>query len=211
LIEKPLYNFITNLHLRGDLELYDNILDLNNGDRESSTTFLEKQFNEEKIENKHLFKFEKESAIIAAASIFNIAHLIYFRELDMKEVETIVEPIKKLTPSPQSILSADLMLRFLPQITNEIKAKVPGDEIITHLEVIMSKWHFSSINYNFENLELNFSDFEKNKDLYAIYKKRIIEFKNIKLGSLPIFYKEIKSEFGNYGDLFWKELMIENE
>jgi hypothetical protein len=211
LIEKPLYNFITNLHLRGDLELYDNILDLNNSDRESSSAFLEKQFNEEKIENNHLFKFEKESAIIAASSIFNIAHLIYFRELDMKEVDTIIEPIKNLATSPQSILSADLMLRFLPQITNEIKAKVPSDEIITHLEIIMSKWHFSSINYNFENLELNFSDFEKNKELYAIYKKRIIQFKNIKLGSLPIFYKEIKSEFGNYGDLFWKELMIENE
>jgi hypothetical protein len=211
LIEKPLYTLITNLHLEGDLVLHSDLLNLTGDDQAASLYFLEKQFQEEKLENYHSCDFDSQAALIAACSIFNIAHLIYYRELSIDNIVPLLIPILELPTTASTIISTDLILRFLPQITNILKAMSPDDEILPLLEDVLKKWHYSAINYNFENVNLNFDEIKGDNFLFDLYKKRIIQFKNIKLGSMPLFYGEIIIEFGNYRELFWKELTLENE
>ncbi len=147
----------------------------------------------------------KEAAVWAAKVLYNSTQLYLIRENTEKNIDNLIPRFNGTRDIP-SILSADLSLRFLPQVIVALHTVDPEDPLIAMLENILLQFHYSGIGHDLDLKNVNWKEELKDSTYRKLYLERIVEKRDYKLAEIPFINKLLIAEFGMHKDAFWREL-----
>lgn len=199
------FKMISHLRHTEDIMLYGNILRVGVNEEKEAILFLEKEYAIEALDYPYEAPpFDEGAALWAAKTVYVAAQLILYRE---NKNEDLVSLLPDFTgeKDAKAQLSADLCLRFLPNMVIQLKVIDSDDELIEVLENILKQWHYSAINYPLQTDTLDHHYILENACLKQLYVNRIVEYKKIKPAMLPAYRELIKANMGIYTKEFWNE------
>ena len=195
-------------HLRTieQIILSDKLLTISKQEENDTISFLETEYERETLEYPGVApKFNSDAAIWAAKTVYLAAQLLLYREHKITELELLL-PDFNGTEDASAILSADLCLRFLPQIIAEMKKIDPDDIIIPILEKQLCQFHYSAIGFEIEIEKINFDIAASDDCFQQLYIDRIVHRKAIKFTESDFIKKQLEIGFGDYQKIFWAQL-----
>ncbi|MFN3379934.1 MAG: hypothetical protein ACK41O_10800 [Runella zeae] len=201
-------------HLRAQEEvfMYGYVLESSPEEQQRVVDFLGNEYKRESWEYPQKIPvFDSHAALWAAELVYRSSQLLLYREHKVNDLSLLLPSFSGLI-TPSAILSADLVLRFLPAIIAQLKIIDEDDPLIRMLEEQLSIWHYSALSYPLHVEKLNFDTILTNQCLYRLYINRIIDFKKISFAQHPVFYSQVKASLGLFDNIFWKEFStISNE
>lgn len=212
-MEKKIPFLETIYHLRTieQIILYDKVMKVTAEEEKETIDFLRNEYERERLN--YPFRapdFNANAALWASKIVYFSAQFLLNRQNTNKDLNAFLPNCNEnLTSS--TFLSADLCLRFLPQIVEEFKIIDPDDVIIPILENHLQTFHYSAIGFPNAVEKIDFALFE-NESFKQLYLNRITFRKDIALSKIPAFNKMLQSNFGTYSKQFWNnfEPLTEN-
>jgi hypothetical protein len=139
----------------------------------------------------------------AAAYLYRAVQFILLRELD----ETIMQ--QSLLPysgeySPAAIYSADLTLRYLPDLFDLAKGLSPHDPLVKQMQETALAWPFSAAGIPLET-DADISTIMSHPSLKQAYIDRIIYAKDLRKCRHPECHPLVQEALGSYSDVFWPQ------
>jgi MoxR-vWA-beta-propeller ternary system domain bpX4 len=200
------YDTITQLRAREEIILYDKVIEFTDHDVALVKDFLQIEFETEAMNYPFSSpQYDLEAALWGAKTLYTACQILLYREHKGAELNTLLAPYpNKITP--EAILSADLCLRFLPQVLSEATLIDNEDPLIPILNNILHSWHYSGIGVASNLQDVDFETIFTNNTLEQLYIDRVIEKKDINRAKLPTLNNKIKTVLGNYSEHFWKNL-----
>ena len=202
----PFSESIYNLRTLEHLILYDKKLEISSDEIALTKDFLQLEYERESLE--YPFNapiFNDDAAIWAAKLVYNTTQLLLYREHKIAELDSFFpEFIKKITAS--EILSADLCLRFLPQMVFELKLIDSDDPLINILEKHLKKFHYSAIGFDFEITSIEFDLIFQNNCLEQLYLDRIVDRKAIRWTEIDKINEKLRANVGNFSTEYWSDI-----
>lgn len=210
---KLFFNMIETLRKEEEVILYENLFEIDVEEKLEVGKFLQNEFQKEKLN--YSFSppsFSEEAAIWAAEVIYVASQLLLFRKNNTEELPDLF-PTETPEINPKTILSADLCLRFLPSITQEIGLIDKDDPLLQYLESILKKWYFSAVSYSINHTDLDFEVVLSDESLTQMYLDRIVDCNNIELIKNPRINRKLKMNLSIYKNDFWSNYkeIIEDE
>lgn len=204
--KSPFLDTIFLLRKNECITLFSNLQEISSKEESEVGDYFEAEFEKERLEFlSDQLTCNKEAAVWAAKVLYHSAQLYLIRENTGKNIDKLV-PGFKGKREVSSILSADLSLRFLPQIILSLNAVDPEDPLIIILESILTKFHYSGIGYELDLKTVNWEAELKDPTYRKLYLERIVEKKDYRLAENPLINKLLIAEFGMHKDAFWREL-----
>jgi hypothetical protein len=204
-------------HLRHyeEVLLFTNLLRFTEDEQKEAVHYLMKEYGEESLN--YPFRapdFNADAAGWAARTLYLASQLLLYRE--HKEADLpLLFPAYEGEINAAAVLSADLVLRFLPDVILQLKAIDPEDGLIAVLENHLKTWHYSGISYPLPAAELDFEVLASSPSLFQLYIDRVILYKNISLAKHPALKGKVNASLGLYAAVFWDEFkqatITENE
>jgi MoxR-vWA-beta-propeller ternary system protein len=148
--------------------------------------------------------YDEQAACWAAKTVYFALQLMLNREKKGPELKDIL-PAYAGEITPGAVLSADLCLRFLPEILHKTRAIDGEDALIPVLEAHLQVWHYSGIDYPLNQEALDFDVIFSNPCTKQLYIDRMMERKALLLAEIPLLKQEVKICLGDYGKILWKE------
>jgi hypothetical protein len=203
---------IQDLRRQEEIVLHQNILAKDPQEQEEVIRFLRNEYEKEALN----YPFSAPPFDPAAASwssdiVYHAAQLILYREHKNAELEKLFPEFGTEAPDASAILTADLCLRFLPEMIFQLKVIDSQDALIPLLEQLLHKWHYSGIKYELEPEALDFEQIASDPCTMQLYVNRVIEYKKLKLSAHPVCAAQVKSSLGMYTGELWKAFKLENE
>jgi hypothetical protein len=199
------YDTIYQLRTKEALILYDKVLEFKPSDEEVMKAFLGMEYEEELLNYPFSAPFfNAEAAFWGAKTVYMACQVLLYREHDVRELGSLLPPFSGEITA-EAMLSADLCLRFLPQILTEAKFIDPEDALIPILEVLLAQWHYSGVGVAIELEQMDFEPVFSNSCLEQLYIDRVIEKKDVKRAEQPRLKEKIGATMGNYLEDYWKE------
>lgn len=193
------------------ITIFSDLKEISKKEEEDAADYFETEFEKERLEFlSDQINCNKESAVWGGKILYHSAQLYLIRIDTAKNLNTLIPPYKG-TRDISSILSADLSLRFLPQIVDGLQIADAEDPLIVILENILSQFHYSAIGFDIDVEKVNWEEELKDKTYRKLYLERIVENKAYKLAEIPFINKLLIAEFGLHKDAFWRELKIITE
>ncbi|WP_336687673.1 hypothetical protein [Chryseobacterium bernardetii] len=193
------------------ITLFSNIRAISSTEEQEAEVYFEAEFEKERLEFlSDQLTCNKTTAVWAAKVLYYSAQLYLVREKTADNLDNLI-PEFKGTRDISSILSADLSLRFLPEIIFALNSADPEDPLIKILEEILTEFHYSGVGYDLELGKVNWEEELKDKTYRKLYLERIVEKKAYKLAEIPFINKLLMAEFGMHKEAFWRELKIITE
>lgn len=190
------------------ITLFSNLQEISPKEELEAEEYLEAEFEKERLEFlSGQLTCNKTAAVWAAKVLYHSAQLYLIRENTAKNLENLI-PKFKGTRDVSSLLSADLSLRFLPQIIIALHTLDPEDTLIKMLEDILTEFHYSGIGYDLDLKKVNWEEELKDRTYRKLYLERIVEKKDYKLAEIPLINTLLMAEFGMHKETFWRELKI---
>ncbi|WP_213278106.1 hypothetical protein [Chryseobacterium indologenes] len=204
--KSPFLDTIFLLRKEECITLFSSLQQISPQEEVEAGDYFETEFEKERLEflSDQLI-CNKPAAVWAAKILYHSAQLYLIRENTEKNVEYLI-PAFKGSRDISSILSADLSLRFLPQIIVALNSVDSEDPLIAMLEEILTQFHYSGIGYDLDLKNVNWQEELKDTTYRKLYLERIVEKKDYKLAEIPFINKLITAEFGIHKDAFWREL-----
>lgn len=137
--------FLIDLIQTGQVTVPNQIVDFDADASDQATTLLEEYYRADALTMPYTAPaFHPEAALWAAKYIFSTIQLILLRDIGEERMnELLTSYTGKHTP--EAIYSADLTLRFLPDIFKFASGLSPEDPLIAKLKATAQLWPFSSI------------------------------------------------------------------
>lgn len=209
--KSPFLDTIFLLRKNECITLFSNLQEISPQEQLEAEEYFEAEFEKERLEFlSNQLPCDATTAVWAAKVLYHSAQLYLIRENTAKSLDVLI-PKFKGTRDVSSILSADLSLRFLPDILTALNAVDPEDSLITILEDILTEFHYSGIGYDLDLKTVNWEEELKDKTYRKLYLERIVEKKHYELAEIPFINKLLIAEFGMHKDAFWRELKIITE
>lgn len=208
--KSPFLDTLFLLRKEGTMTIFSNIKSISQKEEQDAADYFETEFEKERLEflSEHI-PFDRDAAVWAAKVLYHSVQLYLVRENTEKDLAKLILSFKgKFTLS--SKLSADLSLRFLPQIVIALKNLDADDPLIPLLENILQQFHYSGIEADLDLEKLNWEEELQDKTYRKLYLERIVENKVYRLAEIPYINALLTAEFGWYKDIFWRELKINN-
>lgn len=149
--------------------------------------------------------FDSMAALWASKIVYYAALFVIYRKGSDQSIKDVLPDYNGDLEASQ-ILSADLMLRFLPFLYHSLENLDPKDPVLERLEEILNKWHYSAIDLHFESKNLNLAVYFDNPCILQLFLNRIVEQKNQSWGMHPAINKKLIKHLGFYKDEIWKSL-----
>ncbi|WP_426477226.1 hypothetical protein ACP3T3_18490 [Chryseobacterium sp. CBSDS_008] len=204
--KSPFLDTIFLLRKEECITLFSSLQQISPQEEEEAGDYFETEFEKERLEFlSDQLTCSKDTAVWAAKVLYHSAQLYLIRENTGKNIENLI-PGFKGSRDISSILSADLSLRFLPQVIIALNTIDPEDPLITMLENILTQFHYSGIGYDLDLKNINWQEELKHKTYRKLYLERIVEKRDYKLAEIPLINKLLTAEFGIHKDAFWREL-----
>lgn len=190
------------------ITLFSSLQEISSKEELDAADYFETEFEKERLEflSDQLI-CSKETAVWAAKVLYHSAQLHLIRENTANDMDKLIPEFKGVR-NISSILSADLSLRFLPQIILVLNIADSEDKLITILEDILTIFHYSGIGYDLDLKNINWEKELEDKTYRKLYLERIVEKRDYKLAEIPFINKLLIAEFGMHKEAFWKELKI---
>ena len=190
------------------ITIFSDLKEISKKEELDAADYFETEFEKERLEFlSDQINCNKEAAVWAAKVLYHSTQLYLIRENTAKDLNKLI-PEFKGTKDVSSILSADLSLRFLPQIISALQSADSEDPLIKILENILLQFHYSGIGFDLNLEKINWKEELKNKTYRKLYLERIVEKKAYQLAEIPFINQLLIGEFGMYKDAFWRELKI---
>lgn len=197
-------------HLREceEVLLYEKVMSWENTEEQELIDFLSLEYQNESLNYPdQIPEFNLHAALWAAKTIYLAAQLILYRDQKENDLGQLFSDFEGDLDA-SAILSADLCLRFLPDMLFQLKVIDSQDGLIELLETIAYKWHYSAMRYPLEVERLSFEWMNSDTCLRQLYVNRIIEYKKLKLAEHPACYDAVKASLGIHGEQLWKEFTL---
>ncbi|OXB12358.1 hypothetical protein [Flavobacterium reichenbachii] len=202
----PFLETIYHLRTIEQVILYNKMAAISKEEEKETILFLETEYEKESLDYPHKApKFNEDAAIWGAKMIYFGAQLVLFRENEISELDTFL-PNYKGEIDASAILSADLCLRFLPQVIMEMKRLDADDLAIPILEKHFDDFHYAAIGFDFVSETINLDVVFSDDSLKQLYLNRVVERKAKKIAAIDTVKSELMAGFGDYKKVFWKEL-----
>jgi hypothetical protein len=206
--QNPFLQTIFHLRKDEDIILYSKLITIHNEELLLVNDLLEDEYRNEKTGYPYTPpEYDSEAALWAAKTLYTIAQLILYREHKETDIASLLpaysEPI-----TAGAILSADLCLRFLPQIKREARNIDPEDVLLPEINRILETWHYSGIGTDFDLEKVDYTTVLAEPCLTQLYADRIMLKKDRNLAQLPQWSGHIKASMGIHSRHFWKELEL---
>lgn len=206
--KSPFLDTLFLLRKEGTLTVFSDLKTLSEKEEKEAEDFFESEFEKERLDFlSDKIPFNKEAAIWAAKVLYHSAQLYLIRKDTAKNLEKLI-PQYLGEKKTSAILSADLSLRFLPQLLHALQVADSTDPLVRMLENILHQFHYSGIGLDLNLEKINWEEELKNKTYRKLYLERIVEKKAYKLAEIPYVNQLLIAEFGMYKDIFWRELKI---
>lgn len=195
-------------HLRTieQIILSGKLLIISKQEENDTVSFLENEYEREILEYPGVApKFNSDAAFWAAKTVYLAAQLLLCREHKISDLALLLPDFNGIEDA-STIISADLCLRFLPQIIAEMKRIDPDDSVISILERQLYQFHYSAIGFEIEIQKINFDITASNDCLQQLYIDRIVDRKAIKFTESDFIKKQLEIGFGDYQKIFWAQL-----
>lgn len=204
--KSPFLDTIFLLRKEECITLFSGLQQISPQEEEEAGDYFETEFEKERLEFlSDQLSCNKEAAVWAAKVFYHSAQLYLIRENTEKNIEKLIPGFKGIRDI-SSILSADLSLRFLPQVIIALNTVDPEDPLIAMLENILTEFHYSGIGYDLDLKDVNWQEELADKTYRKLYLERIVEKKDYKLAEIPFINKLLTAEFGMHKNAFWREL-----
>lgn len=188
------------------ITIFSDLKEISKKEEQDASDYFETEFEKERLEFlSDQINCNKETAVWAGKVLYHSAQLYLIRRDTAKDLDQLIPPYKG-TRDVSSILSADLSLRFLPQIVDGLQIADAEDPLIKMLENILSQFHYSAIGSDIDVEKVNWEEELKDKTYRKLYLERIVEKKAYQLAEIPFINKLLIAEFGMHKDVFWREL-----
>lgn len=206
----PFLETIYHLRTIEQLILYDKVMQVSSQEEKETIELLRDEYEKEQLDYPFTApKFDENAALWASKIVYFASHFLLHRENTDKDLSRYLSKYKgEMTAS--AFLSADLCLRFLPQLVQEFKSIDADDPIIPILESHLKAFHYSAIGFENEWGAIDFKLFE-NDCFKQLYLNRITERKDTALSQIAAINVMLQRNFGNYPNVFWKHFEIENK
>lgn len=204
--------FKTLSHLRksGHITIFTKLKTISAQEEAAVIAFLQSEFELESMEYPEPVNFDAASALWAAKTVFYSAQLLLVRENTIKDLAKFFPEVTK----PQNlaeILSADLSLRFLPEILMQLNIADSKDPLLPVLEKYLKQFHYSAIGSDVE-IAVNDWATELTVPLYRkLYLERIVAKKDQQRAGIPYLNQHLHAAFGLYKNQFWQALKTINQ
>jgi hypothetical protein len=186
--------------------LYNKTMKISDLEEKDAISFLESEYEREVLNYPFTPpSFNAKAAFWASKTVYFSAQLLLYRENKISELNTFLPNYTGVIDA-SAILSADICLRFLPQIRDELKRIDSEDAILPILEKYMMKFHFSAVGFDLENETMDVKMIFSNDCLKQLYLDRIVTRKDYKLAEQPEINACLLANFGDYKKEFWNEL-----
>jgi MoxR-vWA-beta-propeller ternary system domain bpX4 len=207
--ENSLFLMLKTLREKEEVILYNNLLEIPQQHIQEALEYLADEYNREKIDYPYPAPpFDKYAAQWGMYVTYFATQLILYREHKSKDLDILFTQFQnKITAG--SVLSADICLRFIPQIIYQLNLIDIEDPLKKKLENILHIWHYSGLEYtSLDSENLDFSVITSDPCLLQLYVDRVIRFKNKSVACHPAIIHHIKSSLGLYHQDFWKDLKL---
>jgi hypothetical protein len=121
-----------------------------------------------------LLSFDETTAFKAAECCHSACWFLVDHQVEETEVEAAVK-MPDPTDDPAQHLSADLVLRFLPQIYHRARAIAVDDVLTKSLATICRRWPLSGVHADIEEEPTTPPDFGGHPGLQLLYAERFVE------------------------------------
>ena len=136
----------------------------------------------------------------ALMRLYRACQALVFREIDASAVSHALGAPCPLPPSPAVCYSADLSLRYLPDVLSLARGIAPEDPLVAGLTVLAKAWPLSSVGVG----GLDAADpaaFIDHAGLRQLYVDRIMERGDVSRLRHPIVRAAVQEALGAYPDL----------
>ncbi|MCJ8153675.1 hypothetical protein MKJ01_07845 [Chryseobacterium sp. SSA4.19] len=204
--KSPFLDTLFLLRKEGCLTIFTHIKEISAQEEQKVADYFESEFDRERLEFlSDQIDYDREAAVWAAKVLYHSAQLYLVRKNTAKDLSQFIPQYKGKRNVP-SLLSADLSLRFLPQIMAVLQNADPEDPLIRLLENILMEFHYSAIGFDINLERVNWEEELKDATYRKLYLERIVEKKDDKLAEIPYINRLLIAEFGLHKDMFWREL-----
>jgi len=150
--------------------------------------------------------FHPDAALWAARYIFSTIQLVLLRDSGEDQINHLLVPYEG-KKSAEEIYSADLMLRFLPDLFNFASGLSPEDPLVNKLKETAACWPFSSVGIDSVTVSPEVGILE-HPALKQEYIDRIIQRKDLKrLKGIPE-RKLLETVLGMHQEKLWPKLNL---
>ncbi|WP_294201774.1 hypothetical protein [uncultured Chryseobacterium sp.] len=192
------------------ITIFTDFHEISEKEESDAADYFEAEFEKERLEFlSDQISFDKETAVWAAKILYHSVRLHLIRENTAKDLNRLIPPYSGNRNIP-AILSADLSLRFLPQIISALHDADPEDVLMSMLENVLKRFHYSAVGMDLELEPINWEEELKDRTYRKLYLERIVERKSYRLAEIPYINQLLIAEFGLHKDVFWKELKVIN-
>jgi hypothetical protein len=194
------------LRNREEILLYEHAVLVPAAELELAAAFLETEYDNECLGYPGKAPaFDAAAATWAAQTVYIAAQLLLYRKDREADLPAML-PAYEGAVTPGAILSADICLRFLPDVV-QMAGNIDADDIlITILEAHLQHWHYSAIGHGTEVEGLDFSVISTNPCLLQLYADRVMARKDRRLAAHAQIAPVVKAALGNHQRYFWNEL-----
>lgn len=203
---KTLYD----LRKNGNITVFSKLHTVSKTDLTEVNELLQAEFELERMEFPAAVDFDAVSALWAAQTVFYSAQLLLIRGDTIKDLATFFpENNRKITLA--AILSADLSLRFLPEIYTQLNIADSKDPLLPLLERYLKQFHYAAIGSDIEPEVIDWQAELADPVYRKLYLDRIVEKKDYKRAEIPYINQLLHAAFGLYKDRFWPALKTINQ
>lgn len=201
--EFPFLETIYHLRTIEQLILYKKVMKVSAHEEAETIELLRDEYEKEQLGYPYKVPgFDESAALWASKIVYFSAQFLLIRGDTEKDLEKFL-PAFGGTINASSMMSADLCLRFLPQILREFENIDPDDAIIPILVSHLKDFHYSNIGWE-HTIDTIDMKILQDSCFRQLYLDRITERKDIQLSKIPEINKMLQGNFGNYAATFWK-------
>lgn len=147
--------------------------------------------------------FDLPAACWAATYLYRAVQFILMRELDETTMQQHLLPYAG-EHTPAAIYSADLTLRYLPDLFNLAKGLSPHDPLVKQMQETAQAWPFSSAAIQLETMA-DISAVMSHASLKQAYIDRIINVRDLRKCRQPECYPLVQEALGSYSYVLWPQ------
>ncbi|MFY0254469.1 hypothetical protein ACDQ55_10995 [Chitinophaga sp. 30R24] len=196
--------FINHLVREGQVAVVNQFVPFTPGELKETTTVLQEYYDNDILEMPGAAPiFNADAALWAAQYVYRTVQLALLRESGLEAIIQWMQPYTAdITDS--SIYSADLCLRYLPDLLHLSKGLSPDDPLVQYIRKTAALWPFSSTGMNLPATG-NTDMIIASPSLLQAYADRIIASRDQGRCNIPAVLATVNTSLGNYANMLWPE------
>ena len=200
------FDTITHLRAHEEILLYVGVGEIPDAEIGAVADYLERDYERECLDYPgDPPEFDQAAALWSARVVYHAAQLLLNRHHVKQDLGYLLAPFEG-DMTEGAILSADICLRFLPDVVAKARKIDPDDDLILLLEILMGYWPYSNLGLKQIPKEDDLGLISGSACLRQLYADRVIALRVLEATENPMVKAWVITSLGEHQNYFWKEL-----